>query len=60
MEVIEAYLVSVGHIFIKGNMEKIQQHKVPAETSWEVFLISKFSVYSGDKSRIISKNKISK
>lgn len=44
MEAIEAYLVSVGHIFIKENMEKSQktQPKVPAETTWEVFLISKF------------------
>lgn len=44
MEAIEAYLVSVGHIFIKENMEKksTTELKVPAETSWEVFLISKF------------------
>lgn len=44
MKAIEAYLVSVGHAFIKENTEKksMTQLEFPAETSWEVFLISKF------------------
>lgn len=62
MEAIEDYLVLAGHIFIKENMEESQQQSLnfQLKQAGRYFKLVSLVVYSGDKSRIVSKNKISK